>query len=113
MKRRRLLIAAAGGFAAACGARIVEYSDPSGTPRATQVAALFADPANDVWPAIYRAAPAIVQDSYRWAIANKATLQYFPCFCGCVSNGHKNNYSCYVSADLGRGTVILDTHSFG
>ncbi|HET8569985.1 MAG TPA: PCYCGC motif-containing (lipo)protein [Candidatus Limnocylindria bacterium] len=113
MRRRHLLAGAAGAVLAACGAKIVEDPGSSATPRATGRAALYADPDKDVWPAIYRAAPALVQDSYRWAVRNKAALQYFPCFCGCVSQGHKSNFECYVDAELGQGAVVLDTHSFG
>jgi hypothetical protein len=43
-----------------------------------------------------RTAPEEVREAYRFAIANKATLRYIPCYCGCGSEGHTSNGSCYL-----------------
>ena len=50
---------------------------------------------------------------YRYAAANRETLQYMPCFCGCVEGGHQNNFDCYVREVLSDGRIRLDTMSFG
>jgi hypothetical protein len=43
-----------------------------------------------------RNAPNEVREAYRFAIANRDTLRYIPCYCGCGSEGHTSNASCYV-----------------
>lgn len=50
---------------------------------------------------------------YRYAAANRETLQYMPCFCGCVEGGHQSNFDCYVREVLSDGRIRLDTMSFG
>ena len=49
----------------------------------------------------------------RYAVANHDTLQYMPCFCGCVNGGHASNFDCYVREVYPDGRVRLDTMSFG
>ena len=49
-----------------------------------------------VLPTDIRSAPAEVREAYRFAIANRETLRYIPCYCGCGSEGHTSNASCYV-----------------
>ena len=44
-----------------------------------------------------RGAPDDVREAYRFAIANRDTLRYIPCYCGCGSEGHTSNASCYLS----------------
>ena len=41
-------------------------------------------------------APTEVREAYRFAIANRDTLRYIPCYCGCGAEGHMSNASCYV-----------------
>ena len=41
-------------------------------------------------------APDEVREAYRFAIANRETLRYIPCYCGCGSEDHTSNASCYV-----------------
>ena len=50
---------------------------------------------------------------YRYAAVNRETLQYIPCFCGCVAGGHKSNFDCYVREVFADGGIRLDTMSFG
>jgi hypothetical protein len=50
----------------------------------------------DLLPADIRRAPAEVREAYRFAIANRDILRYIPCYCGCGSEGHTSNASCYV-----------------
>ena len=86
------------------------------SPRAGQSGAdgsLLAWPSEDRWPEIfYQAAPA-VQETYRFAVANQDLLQWMPCFCGCVDQGHMSNADCYVQEVRSDGSVLLDAMSFG
>jgi Protein of unknown function with PCYCGC motif len=52
--------------------------------------------AESVLPTDIRSAPDEVREAYRFAIANRDTLRYIPCYCGCGSEGHTSNASCYV-----------------
>jgi hypothetical protein len=47
-------------------------------------------------PSDIRRAPAEVREAYRFAMANRDTLRYIPCYCGCGSEGHTGNASCYL-----------------
>lgn len=64
-------------------------------------------------PANFRKAPPTVRDAYRFAIANRGILQQIPCYCGCGSDGHKNNADCYIKDVKSDGTVDFDKMSFG
>ena len=75
--------------------------------------ALLADPPRGIWPAAYRSAPESTREAYRYAVARPDVLQWFPCFCGCVSDGHESNLDCFVRTPLAEGRVILDPHGFG
>jgi hypothetical protein len=48
-----------------------------------------------VLPADIRKAPDDVREAYRFALANRVTLRYIPCYCGCGAAGHTSNASCY------------------
>ena len=74
---------------------------------------LIANPSKNEWPDRFLRAAPDVQDAYRFALANKDTLQYMPCFCGCVDDGHKSNYDCYVKEARPDGTFLLEPMSFG
>jgi len=43
-----------------------------------------------------RNTPPEIRDAYRFAVLNRETLRYIPCYCGCVNDGHTSNASCYV-----------------
>ena len=49
-----------------------------------------------VLPELLRNAAPEVREAYRFAILNRETLHYIPCYCGCVYDGHTSNASCYV-----------------
>ena len=49
-----------------------------------------------VLPADIAKAPSEVREAYRFAITNRDTLRYIPCYCGCGTEGHTSNASCYV-----------------
>lgn len=54
-----------------------------------------------------------IQVLYRWAAPNRAILQYFPCTCGCETEGHRSNWNCYVKAEKPGGTYEWDPMSVG
>jgi hypothetical protein len=48
-----------------------------------------------ILPPDIRNAPEKVREAYRFALANRETLRYIPCYCGCGESGHTSNASCY------------------
>jgi len=58
-------------------------------------------------------APPVVQEAYRFAIANEEVLRYIPCYCGCGGMGHTSIRSCYVKEDRPDGSVTFDDHALG
>ena len=64
-------------------------------------------------PAEVQSAPVMVQDAYRFAIANPDVMQHIPCYCGCGAMGHTSNYSCYVSGTDADGKITYDSHALG
>ena len=115
LSRRRALqgIAAAGGGLALFGIGAWYFNRSSNEALDEVDARLLAWPAEDRWPEVFSQAPASVQDIYRYAVANKNLIQWMPCFCGCVEQGHTSNFDCYVKAERGDGSIVLDTMSFG
>ena len=105
MDRRRFLVLAGGALLAACTQAPQRPGDV--------LVQLYARPEKDEWPDEFRQLSAETQAMYRYAVANHATLQYIPCFCGCVNAGHGSNFDCYVREVLADGRVRLDTMSFG
>lgn len=105
IRRRHLFVASAAAFVTACAGQGARLTDG--------LVALYARPDRNEWPEQFTQLPVETQDMYRYAVANKAVLQWMPCFCGCVNGGHASNYDCYVRAALPDGRVQLDTMSFG
>jgi len=62
-------------------------------------------------PTDIRSAPEEVREAYRFAIANRDTLRYIPCYCGCGSEGHTSNASCYVKDSSTPGNLQFDRMS--
>ncbi len=60
-----------------------------------------------------RGAPPVVQEAYRFAIANPEILAKLPCYCGCNQVGHENNRMCYVQSETADGQVVFDSHALG
>lgn len=100
------------GFLLAFGAVAVTACAPASRPGDALVP-LYANPAKNVWPTELSELPAETQAMYRYAAANRDSLQYMPCFCGCVAGGHKSNFDCYVREVYADGGMRLDTMSFG
>jgi hypothetical protein len=59
-------------------------------------------------PAAVRRASPHVQEAYRFAIANRETLRWIPCFCGCGKEGHTSNADCYIKDVKPDGSVVFD-----
>jgi len=64
-------------------------------------------------PANVRRAPLVVQEAYRFAIANPETLSKFPCYCGCGNMGHTSNRDCFILAFNPDGSIVFDDHALG
>jgi hypothetical protein len=67
----------------------------------------------NVLPADIAKAPAEVREAYRFAITNRDTLRYIPCYCGCGADGHTSNASCYVKDSSTPGNLQFDRMSLG
>ncbi len=112
MRRRALLGALAAVAAGACASQALPSAQaPTAGPSAPDP--LLADPPRGIWPAAYLSASEPTREAYRYAAARPDVLQWFPCFCGCVNEGHENNLDCFVRTPLTEGRVILDPHGFG
>lgn len=106
LDRRHFLLAGAAVLLAACA--------PTRSARpADALTAIYARPDKNEWPDEFLRLPSETQAAYRYAVANHETLQYIPCFCGCVNAGHTSNFDCYVREVYPDGRLRLDTMSFG
>src|SRR6476661_5195176 len=53
----------------------------------------------------------VVRATYDFAAQHPEILKYVPCYCGCGSQGHKANESCFVARRDTKGNVLeWDTH---
>jgi hypothetical protein len=106
--RARAWLVGAGMLAAALvGAGVFWFAGGGGESHAYTLAP------ESALPDYFRKAPPNVRDAYRFAIANRDILQQVPCYCGCGSDGHKNNADCYIKNVKPDGTVDFDRMSFG
>ena len=56
----------------------------------------------------------VVRATYDFAAQHPEILKYVPCYCGCGSQGHTANESCFVARRDPKGNVLeWDTHGFG
>jgi hypothetical protein len=56
----------------------------------------------------------VVRATYDFAAQHPEILKYVPCYCGCGSQGHKANDSCFVARRDAKGNVLeWDEHGFG
>ncbi|TMA94365.1 MAG: hypothetical protein E6J74_15465 [Deltaproteobacteria bacterium] len=67
----------------------------------------------NILPADIAKAPAEVREAYRFAIANRDTLRYVPCYCGCGADGHTSNASCYIQDNSTPAKLLFDRMSLG
>jgi len=90
---------------AACGTAAPAQKEPPG-------ARLNMAPASAL-PAELRQAPASVQEAYRFALANREPLSKIPCYCGCGSVGHMDNWMCYLQPASTSEQPVFDYHAVG
>ena len=64
-------------------------------------------------PKDIRTAPEEVREAYCFAIANRDTLRYIPCYCGCEAQGHTSNASCYIQDNSTPDKPVFDRMSLG
>jgi hypothetical protein len=64
-----------------------------------------------ILPADIASAPDEVREAYRFAILNRDTLRYIPCYCGCGSDGHTSNASCYFKDNSTPANPVFDRMS--
>ena len=56
----------------------------------------------------------VVRATYDFAAQHPEVLKFVPCYCGCGSQGHSANESCFVARRDPKGNVLeWDTHGFG
>ncbi len=64
-------------------------------------------------PEKVRAAPVVVQEAYRFAIANPEVLSQIPCYCGCGAMGHESDLDCFIEEFNPDGSVAaFGYHAF-
>jgi len=63
-------------------------------------------------PEKVRRAPPVVQEAYRFAIANPEVLAKLPCYCGCGSMGHTSDLDCFIQEFKSDGTIVFGYHAF-
>src|ERR1043166_4110249 len=63
-------------------------------------------------PDIHKA-PDDVREAYRFALANRDTLRYIPCYCGCGEQGHTSNASCYFNDNSTPEKPVFDRMNLG
>ena len=60
-----------------------------------------------------RSAPLVVQEAYRFAIANPDILAKLPCYCGCGSEGNTSDLDCFIQEFKPDGSIVFSYHAFG
>jgi len=63
-------------------------------------------------PEKVRKAPAVVQEAYRFAVANPEILANLPCYCGCGSEGHTSDLDCFIERFDPDGSIVFGYHAF-
>ena len=105
---RRWVLAGGGAAVAAAALGAFFWDGAGGDARRAYALA----PESVLPPDIQRASPGI-REAYRFAIANRDTLRYIPCFCGCGAEGHSSNASCYLKDSSSPEKLELDRMSLG
>ena len=65
----------------------------------------------NILPADIAKAPGDVREAYRFAVLNRDTLRYIPCYCGCGADGHTSNASCYFKDSSTPANPVFDRMS--
>ena len=66
-----------------------------------------------ILPSDIQKAPIEVREAYRFALANRDTLRYIPCYCDCGEQGHTSNASCYFQDNSTPEKPVFDRMSLG
>ncbi|MFZ6029222.1 MAG: PCYCGC motif-containing (lipo)protein [Chloroflexota bacterium] len=93
------------GALAACSGVNTPATDPAGGNLAMA--------SMDNMPGEVKSAPIVVQQAYRFAVANPDVMKQIPCYCGCGKMGHTSNYACYVQSVDDTGEIAFDSHALG
>lgn len=119
---RRLLIFTAAAIIAT-GAGFVLAQTPSGAAKGTTAAAASRTPAQApryTTPPLQNPGFATgrpldqIRTLYEFAAQYPEVLGYVPCYCGCESNGHTDNDTCFVKRRDAKGNVLeWEPHGFG
>jgi hypothetical protein len=101
------------GLAAACLLTTVVLASQAAKPSGPVRTRVNAPPLPSVGFAPVRPMD-VVRATYDFAAQHPEILKYVPCYCGCGSQGHKANESCFVARRDANGNVLeWDTHGFG
>jgi hypothetical protein len=65
----------------------------------------------NILPADIAKAPGDIREAYRFAVLNRDTLRYIPCYCGCGADGHTSNASCYFKDSSTPANPVFDRMS--
>lgn len=103
--RGRRLPLMVGGSAATVGIIVALFVWLGASSKSPQAYTLAPE---SMLPVSVRRAPAQVQEAYRFAIANRDTLRWMPCFCGCGAQGHMSNADCYIKDVKPDGNIVFD-----
>lgn len=103
--RGRRVAVAMGVVALATGLAVAFFAWSGGFGGTSQAYALAPESA---LPAAVRQAPTKVQEAYRFALANRDTMRWIPCYCGCGAEGHRSNADCYIKDVKSDGSVVFD-----
>jgi hypothetical protein len=98
-------------FVLLAGLLLVAACGPSSTTAQRETSHRL-PPVSDLTPELRQLSPEI-QEAYRFALAHRDTLEKIPCYCGCGSIGHVDNYMCYVQSENTEGQVVFDYHAAG
>ena len=95
------------------GLTVASLLNPWLMPKASSAVHRYKLAPESILPPDIRRAPSDVREAYRFAVSNRATLRYIPCYCGCADAGHTSNASCYVEDSSPPGQPIFDRMSLG
>jgi hypothetical protein len=88
-----------------CGAAAPAQEDQLGDSLNTAPASVL--------PPELRQLPPDYQEAYRFVVANRQALSKIPCYCGCGSVGHMDNWMCYLRPESTSDQPAFDYHAAG
>lgn len=85
-----------------------ESKEPIIDGPSNETVSMLSSKANEVdieLPSFLAGRPSIVKENYALSYEYAKVLQYMPCFCGCVNQGHKSNYNCFIKEHKGKSVT--------